>query len=291
MLTSGRNGAAAEKLYDCTGAETGLGNLKGCGSSSLACHGSAATANIAVLLELDSAGVATTHYTGGMTYTVKITGTNNGTTTQPAFGFQVSCILDSTAVTTPTNAGTFATTGLPTNVRYTATNPTDYVCNVIEHSNPITPTTGSGGNASTYVESFQWTAPVSGTGTISFWGVLNAVNGNGSADAGDLWNTTQITIDEWPVNTGIASVTNHMSVTAFPNPMVNNLNVKMDNALAGTYSVQVLDINGKTLTTENITINSASHTSNINTSNWLPGTYKLVVEKDGNRQVIPVVKL
>ena len=292
ILTSGRNGAGAEKGYDCTGAETGLGNVSGCAATT-GCHGGSANAGLTLALTLDSAGgVATTHYTGGMTYTVTITGTNTTATTLPVFGFQVSCIEGSTSVTTPTNAGTFATSGLPTDVIYTPATATEFVCNVIEHGHPIAATTGTGSSGTTYIESFKWTAPATGTGTVSFWGALNAAPGGAdtTVSTGTIWNTTKLTIGEWP-STGVANVTNHISVTTFPNPVINNLTLQMDNTQAGIYSLQVFDLNGRIVTTENITVNGTSNTSTINTGNWAPGTYHVVIEKDGNRQVIPVVKL
>ena len=289
MLTSGKNGAAFEKGYDNTGAETALGNFAGCGASGVSCHGTASTAGITTVIELDSAGVATTHYKAGMTYTVKISGTNTTSNSLTTFGFQVSCIKGTAAVATPVNAGTFASTGLPTNVQYTPANATYYVCNVVEHSNPIAPTTGTGGTGTTYVESFQWTAPAAGTGSVSFWGTVNACNANNRADVGDLWNTTNLSISEWST-TGVAEVTNNISISAFPNPVSSSLNVHIENTHSGTYSLQVVDMNGRTVTTENIVVNGSSHTATINTGNWTPGTYNVVVSKDGSRQVIPVMK-
>jgi hypothetical protein len=286
MMTSGTNGAGNGKGYDCTGAETGLGNVSGCSASG--CHGTTATTGITVAMELDSAGVATTHYVPGHTYTVKITGTNTTSNSLPIFGFQVSCIKGSTTLDTPVNAGTFATTGLPASVRYTAAQAGNFVCNVIEHGSPISATTGGGATGSTYVESFNWTAPAAGTGTISFWGCLMGCNGD-NGRGGDFWNTTQITITE-RATTEVGSVTNEMKVTAYPNPTTTNLNVQLNNAQAGTYSLIVSDINGKSIVTDNITVNGTSSTTNINTSNWAAGVYHIVLQKEGFSKTISVVK-
>ena len=196
-LTSYHSGAAANGGFDCTGAETGLGNPTGCMGSS--CHASSATSSIGVTVELDSAGIAVTSYVPGMVYSVKISGINNGTSSLPMFGFQIGCIQGSSATAAAVNAGTWATTGLPTNTQYSAALPGSYDVNLIEQSNRISATTGTGGNGTTYVDSFSWTAPIAGTGTISFWGVLNAVNNNNTNDAGDLWNTNHVVITERPV--------------------------------------------------------------------------------------------
>ena len=153
--------------YDCTGAETGLGNPTGC-----TCHNAFASSGISVMLELDSAGLPTTHYVGGATYTVKLSGVNNGSSSQPKFGFQVASILGATAKTTPVNVGLWSSP-LPVNTHLATPQPGFFVVKVAEHTIPIPASTGSGGNGSTYSESFTWTAPVSGTGTISFWAALN----------------------------------------------------------------------------------------------------------------------
>jgi hypothetical protein len=182
-------GGASTHNIEGTGAETGLGNSAGCGQG---CHTSGTTTTIA--LELDSAGVPTTHYVGGMTYTVKLTGKNTSTTSLPRFGFQIGSIVGSVAATTPVNAGTW-TAPFPTNTKYVAPKAGQFVVGVVEQTAAIAATTGTGGNGTTYVETFNWTAPAAGTGTISFWAALNAVNNNGS-DTGDKYNTGHISITE-----------------------------------------------------------------------------------------------
>src|ERR1035437_2810016 len=102
LIISGYHGGAGNNGYDCTGAETGLGNFAGCTGG---CH--AASTSITVALELDSAGVPTTNYIGGMAYTVKITGTNTSTAPLPKYGFQIGSIKGGTTLVTPVNAGTW----------------------------------------------------------------------------------------------------------------------------------------------------------------------------------------
>lgn len=182
-------GGAGGHNIEGTGAETGLGNSAGCGQG---CHTLGTTTTIT--LELDSAGIPTTRYVGGMTYTVKLTGKNTSTTSLPKFGFQIGSIVGSTAVTTPVNAGTW-NAPFPTNTKYTAPKAGKFVVGIVEQTTALAATTGTGGNGTTYVQTFNWTAPAAGTGTISFWAALNAVNNNGG-DSGDKYNTGHITINE-----------------------------------------------------------------------------------------------
>jgi hypothetical protein len=288
-LTSSSSGAAHTSGYDVTGAETGLSNPTGCYANG-SCHSSAATTGITVALELDSSGVATTHYKGGMSYTVKITGTNTTTNNLPKFGFQVACIKGSTPQTTPVNAGAFATSGLPAGVQYTAARAGYFVCNVMEHSTQLAPATGSGASGTIYTESFAWTAPAAGTGAISFWGALNAVNDDLIADAADKWNTNHLIVNEWPVANLVGALPYSIHINAFPNPVSNTLNLQFEDAQGGSYSVHVFNITGKCVANENIEVSAASQNTIINTINWTPGTYQVAIEKEGNKQVIQVVK-
>jgi len=290
--------------WNCTGADanTGAGNPTGCAKSG--CHGSAINTGITVAIELDSAGVTTSstalgtgHYTPGFTYTVKITGTNTTTSTLPYFGFQVSATKGATAAASASalvNVGTLQSTGLPSGLHYVAApgSATSFYANVVEHSSPRPATSGTGGTGTTYVESFTWKAPASGTGAVSIFGVLNAVNHNGGADAGDLSNVNQLVLNEGSsTTTSVATTTAQISVKAFPNPVKDNLALEINNAQDGGYTLTVFDISGRIIAADKMEVNGNSATHGINTSNWTPGAYRLVIEKDGARQVIPVIKL
>jgi hypothetical protein len=126
---------AANNGYDCTGAETNVGNSNGCTTIFGGCHATSATANIAVSIELDSAGIPTKYYVGGGSYTVTISGVNNGSTNQPAFGFQLGCITGAAAVASATNAGTF-NAPYPKTTQYTAPG-FNRTVGVMEHSAPF----------------------------------------------------------------------------------------------------------------------------------------------------------
>ena len=289
MVTSSWiTGAANTAGFDCTGAETGLSNPTGCAAPGNSCHSTSTTTGILVAIELDSAGVPVTHYKGGMSYTIKVTGTNNSTATNLSkYGLQVAVITGSVAATTPTNAGTFGT--LPTGTRLTSATPGSFVANVIENKVQMTPATGTGGAGTTYVTSIPWTAPASGTGTISVWSALNAVDGNSLQDAGDLWNTNHAVFNELS-NVGVANVLSNISINAFPNPATTNLNLQFTGAEEGNYSLQVFDLSGRTMTTENLAVSGNHFVTALNTANWAPGMYSVVLSKDGNTKAITVAK-
>ena len=275
---SSYHSGAANNGYDCTGAETAgsLGNFTSCAHSG--CHGAAATPTIGVAIELDSAGgVPTTHYKAGLTYTVKITGTNGTGNTLPKYGFQLAAIKGTSAIATVADAGTFATTGLPASTHITAPQSGATLLTIAEQSLAISV------SGTTFTESFTWTAPASGTGAISFWGAVNFVNGNALADTADKNNTNSVSINEWST-TGVANVNNTIGMTVYPNPVVNTLNIRLDNA-AGNYDVAVIDLNGRVITTDNITASTS-----ISTANWAAGMYYVVVKGNGATKTVAVVK-
>lgn len=166
--------------YERTGASTTMGCY------GVGCHGTTAAPTTTVTVELISGGTPVTTYTGGGSYTIRLTGTQtSGAFTLSKFGFQISAVK----ATTTTNAGTMtaiAGTHLVTPAGV----------NVVEHTAPIVATTGGGGAGTTYVVNIPWTAPVAGTGSVTLFGVVNAVNADGSADANDKWNGSSLTVTE-----------------------------------------------------------------------------------------------
>ena len=284
IVISGYKEGPGTQGWDCSGAETGLSNPTGCNAGS-GCHSTSATSGISVVLELDSTGgVPTNHYTGGLTYTVKITGTNNTASHLPAFGFQISSIKGSTHQVTPTNEGTWKAP-FPASTHYAAPQPGNFASGLVEHTNVLGPISGSGNTGTIYSKTFNWTAPLAGTGIVSFWAALNAVNNDGSADAADLWNTTHLVIYEWGNNQGIASIEqNSFNVNVFPNPVTDY--ATLDYTLKETTNLQVslYDISGRQVSNlsygEQI---AGQHTQiiNIQDLHLKSGIYILVIN-DGN---------
>jgi hypothetical protein len=302
LTLSSYQAGPATQGWNCTGADinTGAGNPTGCVRSG--CHGTAVNTGITVAIELDSAGVVTSstamgvgHYVPGFTYTVKITGTNTTAYPLPYFGFQGSCTKGATAAASGAslvNCGTLQSTGFPSNMHFVTAlrSSTTFYANVVEHHAPIPATTGGGATGSTYVVSYTWTAPPTGTGAASMWAAVNAVNHNGGADGGDLSNTNQLVLNEALVNNAVATVENNLGFKVYPNPVANQLNLDMEHPQTGSYSISVFDVSGRMISASEIEVNG-SQKNTINSGDWLPGTYRLVVEKDGKYQVIPVVKL
>ena len=291
FMSSYRSGAASNG-WDCTGAESGLGNPTGCSHSG--CHGTTATTGITVALELDSAGtLPVMKYKPDSTYTFKITGTNTTASSLPKFGFQVACILGSAAQATPTNAGTFQQTGLPSGVHFSAPQSGNFVTNIVEHSLALSPASGTGGNGTVYQESFKWTAPAAGTGTVSFWGVVNAVNGDGNASSADKWNTQHLIIEEdtsKPVVNGIAEVSSKPALNLYPNPASDFVYLEIKTQATGIYNLNVFSADGRTVLRQAAEITGDETNIAIDISKLEAGIYFINLFKGHENTVVRLVK-
>lgn len=243
------------------------------------CHNNNSSTTTAAIQLLDATtNAVVTTYTPGVTYKVSITGSNSQSTALHYFGFQCSATFN-TGTNMHKQAGTF-TAGAYMHTYTVASS----AITVVEHSTQLAST----GGANNYAVQFTWTAPAAGNGSINFYAMLNAVNGD-NGDGGDYPNAAPaLTITENPV--GIATLAANIGIKAYPNPVTNQLNLAIDGAQAGVYTVNVFDISGRKITTSNIQVNGNASDAVINTTGWAPGYYGVQVVKDGAQRLIPVVK-
>jgi Secretion system C-terminal sorting domain len=264
--------------YELTGAENGYGNATKAGCT---CHSSTAASSIKLNLELDSMGTPTSHYTGGMSYIVKITGTNNDSFSYNHFGFQITSMEGLTPIASPINAGTWDAP-FPTNTHFTAPVIPYYKLGIVEHSAPLAVTTGNGGKGSTYSQTFNWTAPGKGTGTISIWAVLNAIHTIGSLNTIDKWDTSHIVLKEWAPTIEVnVTEQNKSTFQIYPNPASEKVNV----VVSENATIQLIDMEGSVVISLNVYANQKQV---ISTENLANGVYTLKV---ANANFIDVKKV
>ena len=145
-----------------TGAPASKANDPASGSANCTgCHNGTATSNAAIAYI--TTNIPATGYVPGTTYTITANVIYAGKT---RFGFEVS-----PQNTTGTQKGTITITD-PTNTKVVSTK---YVTHTSAGN------TGSGSRS----WSFNWTAPVAGTGQVGFYGAFIVGNNNGS-ESGDL---------------------------------------------------------------------------------------------------------
>ena len=254
-----------------TGAQATVTN---CGGSvgAVSCHGTGA--GTSVTITVDSGTTAVTHYKPGLTYTVKVHGTN--TASLPKFGFEFAAVSGTGGA--QVQAGTFPAPTAPIYADPLGT------LTFIEHGNTLT-----GAPAGTYDASFQWTAPATNMGTLTLYCTINAVNGNAIVDAADISGNDSLKLLSW-ASLETASVLENLSINANPNPTTANLNLQMENAQPGSYNLQVFNMNGSLVASQHVEVNTASQSTTINTTNWATGLYNVVIEKDGSHKSLLVVK-
>ena len=257
------------------------GGTVGCGGGG--CHGSAASSTVtSTTIIIDSAGTPVTVYHPGVTYRVSLAAGTAATSGLTKFGFQLSASKVSAAA----QAGSWVTASLPASSTIDPMGAFD----VVRHTAPKNDSVILAGAAFVYPVSLQWTAPAAGTGSVKFFGVINAVNSNTNADGGDLWNSTSTTITEYVDHTSVSEVAAKVAISTFPNPVTSSFTLQLSNAAAGTYGVQVMDINGKIVVKQTVEVSGNTASSTINLSNFAAGRYHVVVEKDGVRTVKAIVK-
>ena len=219
IFMSNRSGRTSTFGNPATGAPGENGQT--CGS--FGCHASGAFDPAVTLSLLDDSGTAVDAYKPGQSYTINML---IETTGMPAgFGFQMVSLKDSD----DTGVNTFG--DFPDKVQDAVALGRQYV----EQSNII----------NTNEISMSWTAPVSGTGDVTFYAIGNAVNANGNS-GGDGVARAQLSFSEDATSSSTDLI--EELVTIFPNPVSNILNVETAGNLLST---EIYNLNGQLLLKSN----------------------------------------
>ncbi|MES2477849.1 MAG: choice-of-anchor V domain-containing protein [Bacteroidota bacterium] len=258
-------------------ATMGNGNLTGSGGpascSGGSCHASGSAVNTfpastsAGIVSLYSNSTATALVTGGYVpgtkYYVKLTAGNK--TPLPKFGFQVSCV---SGTTTKVNAGTLAAMPSSNTVVKTGT------INVIEHTKAL-----SASAIFQYEVIFEWTAPPAGTGDVTFYAMVNAVNNNGLSTGDEP--SVGMTKTFYEKTTSIGEIKNEIASKIYPNPCTNVLNIEA--AGSAKFMATVYDLAGRVVI-------APAHQSSIDVSALTSGVYLLRLNTEDGQQTATFVK-
>ncbi len=242
----------------------GPGSTGSCSQTN--CHGSVSSnTHINVVLK-DKATGATVNddkYAPLRTYLVEVTVHNNSFN---HFGFQAE-VLDAN------NNSTGVLTALSGHRTGNANGK-----RIIEHSAPISGSTTT----------FEWISPHAGAGAVTFYLNGNAVNNDDDPGGDEPGAPYSITLTE--NNTSVATVKNDIEVIAYPNPVTDQLNIKLQEASRGAYIINAYSLNGSKLFEDKVQINSATYETSLQTDKWAAGIYYVQIIKDGIKHITTVVK-
>lgn len=270
-LSSYSDGPGNHASLNCT-AGGGPGNCAGSG-----CHSANTTNTTAQLIVSNTiGGPAITKYTPGATYYVALSGTN--TTSLPGYGFQAEAVTAGNI-----QAGSFIVGSIADQHTTSFIGPGNV--QLIENKRIIPYTSGPG----VYEADFQWTAPVAGKGTVTFYSLLLAADGDGT-EAGDQPNAAAPAVLTEAGASDVTDVNAGIVITAYPNPVHNTLQLRFANAANGIYTVTVYDAAGKRIWDRNFEISNQALDEPITTSSWPAGIYQVQIISHGMQRTIPILK-
>lgn len=198
-----------------------------------------------------------TGYVGGQTYT--ITATAVSSTSCVRFGFEIS-----PQTSTGATAGTVVVTNT-TNTKLASSPNTRWITHTLTGSSAAS-------TPGTKTWSFNWTAPASGTGTVTFYGAFNRANNSGTS-LGDSIFTSQLIVPE--SSTAVfENAGEDFSFSVYPVPAKENLFVYVKSRSNSMAQIELTDISGKIIQKiSDVSAPELEHTYSINTNTLDSGIY------------------
>lgn len=220
---------------------------------------------------LDSAGNAVTQYLPGKLYTARVT-INTATGNPLRWGFQMIALKD---------AGNTDLDGFsdmnPNNYKIATVNSTGR--SYAEHDNSST----------TNVFNVRWTAPVAGTGNVTFYAAGNAVNNNGQ-NTGDGASFSNLKLTEGSTSSTQNPDAARIGLRVWPNPVETSANLTVVLPLAGDYRLSVHDLSGRMVWENTQALASGENRLDVPAAAWKPGIYFVSLSGGGISANVKVAK-
>lgn len=238
----------------------------GLNCASSGCHSGTASVSPTQII---TSNIPSSGYVPGQTYTITATVSQSGIN---KFGFQIS----------PQAAnGQLLGTLAITNASATKIVGTKYVTHT---------SGGTAGVNNSRTWSFDWTAPVAGTGNVTFYGAFNYTNGQ-SNSSGDIVRLNTLVVSE---STGVGLEENAGAniISVYPNPVSERINVKMDLQEASAVTIQLLDLNGRLMNVNETFEGTAGNSVySIEVPSAIPsGVYQLLIETKNGKTLEKIYK-
>lgn len=252
LFMGSATGAGANQSIDLTGSPLGGGIF--CSF----CHTGGSFAPTLAVQVLDN-GTPVTAYEPGKTYTLRTAITASAA----RYGFMA------VALTGPTNQGAGAFGTPPAGMRKTTISNRVYV----EHNTPSISNTFE----------VEWTAPAAGTGDVRFYSAGNATNNNNGITGDNAVRlATPLTLTEMATS-NLSTTELFRQLSAWPNPVSDQLNIRIVTANSGLFKMDVLDAQGRWLRSEQVQLAAGENNLRRDWSDATSGVY-FVNFSDGEGQ-------
>ena len=142
------------------------------------------------------------------------------------------------------------------------------------------------GTSSSNEFSATWTAPASGSGSVTIYSCGNGVNGNGMT-SGDGAACNSFTLSEEGGASAFETARTENSFHLQPNPVVSDFQIQTDLVTNGQYELSILTIDGKVQQQQTVLLTNGK-TAAINAEALSPGYYWVQLS---NKQTTMVSKM
>lgn len=141
-----------------------------------------------------------------------------------------------------------------------------------------------------YAWSFDWTAPSTYVGPITFYASFNDAD-NGSGPGDDFIYTTSLTVDSMSTSGINNPLSNLIGFKVYPNPVINTVHIKYDLYNSDKVEISIMDIQGKDiLELISETESQGAHTHEFDISEYAPGLYFLSVKTGKEISIYKIIK-
>ena len=225
------------------------------------CHNTGGPFDISLDIEiLNNDGEAVTTYIPNELYTCRVTVNSMPNPGEPAgFGFQIVGLFDSD----DSDVDLFSAPDDNVQIELAGNTGRRYA----EHD----------GVSTSNQFNVMWTGPPAGSGPVTFYSCGNGVNENGSTSGDAAACNTLNLVEDMSVATNEFADENSLSI--FPNPVNNLLNIESKLPVSGDYIVKIYNQVGQLMVAENKVIQQ-DEIFQVDMSPYATGVYSILLEHD-----------
>ena len=235
------------------------------------CHTASNITSSLAISVLNTSGDTVTQYVPGQQYTARVVVT--AVTGNPqGYGFQMIALKD----TGNTDLDGFSDMN-PNNYKIVTVNSTGRT--YAEHDNVSTPNTFN----------VKWTAPATGTGSVTFYAAGNAVNKNGQNN-GDGASFSNLKLTEGSSSSTKNPDAERIALRVWPNPAESEAKMSVTLPEGGAYRLAVFNLSGRLVWETSQQLPAGDNLLDVPVAGWEAGVYFATLSGRGISANVKVVK-